>query len=182
MRKTVSRTVTLGFVAALGLGSAACGQDYQENDQAASPAAESPAAEGNAAGAEPGTAGTSGTTGTVRIADIMEEPARFMNQKVTVVADVEEVFGPRAMALDEDAPAAGGIDNDLLVLGKEAGKLASIDDQWTENRVRVSGTIGKWAVVELEREIGWDLNPELEVELEGAGAVLVADSIERVKE
>jgi hypothetical protein len=119
--------------------------------------------------------------GSVRVADIAGEPDRFMGQTVTVVADVEEVHSARAFSLDEDSPAAGGIDNDLLVLSPQAGSLSDIDDTWLNNKVRVTGKVGKMAIVEVERELGWDLDPELEVEVEKAKAVLIATSVQRVE-
>ena len=119
--------------------------------------------------------------GTVRVADITGEPDKYLGQTVTVVADVEEVHSPRAFSLDEDAPLAGGIDNDLLVLSPQAGSLTDIDDTWLNNKVRVTGTVGKMSVVEIEREIGWDLRPELEVEVEKARAVMIASSVQRVE-
>lgn len=117
----------------------------------------------------------------IRVADIVGEPDRYLGQTVTVVADVEEVLSPMAFALDEDSPLAGGIDNDLLVFSPQASSLSEIDDQWLNNKVRVTGTVGKMSVVEIEREVGWDLDSELEVEVEKASAVLIAKSIERVR-
>lgn len=114
------------------------------------------------------------------VADIVGNPDRYFGQTVTVVADVEEVLTPQAFALDEDAPFEGGIDRDLLVLSPQSANLSDIDDQWLNNKVRVTGKVGKMAVVEVEREVGWDLNPELEAEVERAGAILIATSIERV--
>lgn len=114
------------------------------------------------------------------VADLVASPDRYVGQTVTVVADVEEVLTPQAFSLDEDAPLEGGIDRDLLVLSPKAANLSDIDDQWLNNKVRVTGKVGKMAVVEVEREVGWDLNPQLEAELERAGAVLIATSIERV--
>jgi hypothetical protein len=80
----------------------------------------------------------------------------------------------------KDSPFAGGIDNDLLVLSRKAGSPEAIDDQWMDNKVRVTGKVGKMAIVEVERELGWDLTSELEVEFEGTEAVLIADSVTRV--
>jgi hypothetical protein len=37
------------------------------------------------------------------------------------------------------------------------------------------------SIVEIERELGWDLKPELEVEVEKAKAVLIATSVQRVE-
>jgi hypothetical protein len=132
------------------------------------------------------TAGTTGAAanreGTLDVADLMAKPDEYFGRTVTVVADVEEVFGPMAFALDEDAPLRGGIDRDILVLAKNAGNLADIDDQWLNNKVRVTGTVGRVSVVEVEREIGWDLDPQIETELERAGAILIASSVERVQQ
>jgi hypothetical protein len=119
--------------------------------------------------------------GTVRVADITGNWANYDGKTVTVVADVEEVLGPRAFKLDEDAPLAGGIDNDLLVLSPRAGNLANIDDQWLNNKVRVTGTVRRFMTSEIEREIGWDLDRKLESEYEGKKPVLIATSVERVQ-
>jgi hypothetical protein len=119
--------------------------------------------------------------GEIRVADIAGNPDKFMGQTVTVVADVEEVHSARAFSLDEDSPAAGGIDNDLLVLSPQAGSLSDLDDTWLNNKVRVTGKVGKMTIVEVERELGWDLDPRLEVEVEGAKAVLIATSVQRVE-
>jgi hypothetical protein len=119
--------------------------------------------------------------GTTTVADIQEAPDKYLGQTVTVVADVEEVHSPRAFSLDEDSPAAGGIDNDLLVLSPQAGSLSDIDDQWLNNKVRVTGKVGKMQIVEVERELGWDLDPKLEVEVEKARAVIIASAVQRVQ-
>ena len=126
-------------------------------------------------------ANAAGKDGTVRVADIQDHPDTYLGQTVTVVADVEEVHSPRAFSLDEDSPAAGGIDNDLIVLSPQAGALRDIDDQWLNNKVRVTGPVGKINIVEIERELGWDLTPELEVEVGKAKAVIIAKSVERVE-
>ena len=117
----------------------------------------------------------------MRVADIVGRPSEYREQ-VTVVADVQEVIGPHAFALDEDAPLAGGIDRDLLVLSRKKAGLGDIDDQWVNNKVKVTGKVGTVSVVEIEREIGWDLDPEIETELEAAGAVLIADSVQRMND
>ncbi|MGE0158471.1 MAG: hypothetical protein AB7T31_03610 [Gemmatimonadales bacterium] len=120
------------------------------------------------------------TANEIGVEDIVSEPASFAGRTVTVTGDLEEVVGPRAFKLDEDAPLQGGIDNDLLVLGKQTAGLDEIDDQWLDNRVRVTGTVRTMTVVEIEREVGWDLDPEIEAELEGREAVLIADAVQRV--
>jgi hypothetical protein len=164
-------TAILACAVAIALAAPACERAPADADRPNEPAATSDAV---------GTSGDS-PAGTVRVAELMTSPDEYFGKTVTVVADVEEVYGPNAFALDEDAPVAGGIDNDLLVFSKKAGTLADIDDQWLNNKVRVTGTVGKMTVVELEREIGWDLDRQIEVEVEKAGAVLVASSISRTQ-
>lgn len=168
--------MTLNWTAclvALAMSAGACNQrsgDVETEDAAAAPDA---------------AVGTTGTTdgaqdGATRVADIVAAPDRYFGKTVTVIADVEEVLGPRSFALDEDAPLRGGIDRDLLVFSRNAADLTDIDDQWLNNKVRVSGTVGRYSVVEIERELGWDLDPQLEAELERSGAVLIASSVQRV--
>ena len=105
----------------------------------------------------------------------------YVGKSVTVVADVQEVLGPRAFTLDEDDVLAGGIDNDMLVLSPQSGNLTSIENDWTKNKVRVTGTVRRVVVTEIEREVGWDLDPKIEAEFKDVKAVLVASSVERME-
>ena len=129
------------------------------------------------------TAGTSGSgtddMGPLDVADIAGNPDAYAGQTVTIVGELDEVLGPRAFTLDEDAFTRAGVDNDVLVLGADAAQFRGIDDQWRNNRVRVTGVVGRLAVVEIERELGWDLDPELEIEVERSGTVLLASSASR---
>lgn len=105
----------------------------------------------------------------------------YLGKTVTVEADVQEVFGPRAFTLDEDDAFAGGIDNDVLVLGAQTGNLERIEDNWLRNKVRVTGTVRAVALVDIEREVGWDLDRQIEAELEDVKAVIVASSLQRLQ-
>jgi hypothetical protein len=105
----------------------------------------------------------------------------YLGKTVTVVADVQEVLGPRAFTLDEDDVLAGGIDNDMLVVSPQAGNLTPIENNWMKNKVRVTGTVRGLAVAEIEREVGWDLDRKIEGEFKKVKAVLVASSVERLQ-
>ena len=140
-----------------------------------------PADLGTPGSAEPAGQAQAGN-GAISVADLVGNPAAYAGRTVTVEADVEEVRGPRAFTVDEDAPLAGGIDNDLLVISRQASNLAPIDDQWVDNRVRITGRIAQLSLVELEREVGWDLDPQIEAELEERRIVLIAESVSRVDE
>jgi len=125
---------------------------------------------------QPGTYGAN-----TRVADITGNLNNYLGQTVTVVADVQEVLGPRAFKLDEDSPLAGGIDNDLMVLSPQARNLTALDDNWLNNKVRVTGVVRQFAVADIEREVGWDLDTRIETELSGNKPVLIANSVERVQ-
>lgn len=125
-------------------------------------------------------AGGDVATGTVRIGEINDNLDRYLGDTVTVEADVEEVLSTFAFALDEDDALAGGIDNDLLVFSRQSSQLENIDDQWLRNRVRVTGTVQRMTVAELERELGRDLDAKTESKLEGSRPVLIAHSLSRV--
>lgn len=166
---------TFSMVLALGVFAVGCGpRDMPYED--------------TATGAVGGTGGTATAGGDVAtapapitdVADIVGNPEQYLNQTVTVEADVEEVLSEFAFALDEDNPVQGGIDNDLLVFSPKSGQLAGIDDQWLDNRVRVTGTVHRMTVAELEREIEWDLDRTIEAKLEEPRPVIIAASVERV--
>lgn len=119
--------------------------------------------------------------GAVSLGTITGNLNNYLGKTVTVEADVQEVFGPRAFTLDEDDVLAGGIDNDVLVVGVQTGNLERVEDNWLRNKVRVTGTVRGVALVELEREVGWDLDRQIEAELEDVKAVIVASSLQRLQ-
>ena len=167
-----AKSLSTVTAALLVLATTGCADEPEPADDLDTPpAAETP-------GATADTAAIAGTS--VRVEDIVGDPAAYDGREVTVEADVEEVHSPRAFALDEDSPVAGGIDNDLVVLYPMSASLADIDDQWLNNRVRVTGTVRTVSIVDIEREIGWDLDPEIEADLEGMKPVLIARTVERV--
>ena len=117
----------------------------------------------------------------LKVEDLVKNADRYMGQEVTVVGEVDEVLSPQAFALDEDSLLEGGIDNDLLVFYPKSAELAPLDDAWLNDGVRVTGTVGRMTVTEIEREIGWDLDPKIEIEVEKKGPVLIAKRVERVQ-
>ena len=170
----LASTVALSMVVAVGCG------DNDEDTVANAPAAETAAppvaGQTNAPAAEPA------AEGEVTVADIAGSPERYIDKTVTVEADVEEVLSSFAFALDEDSPVSGGIDNDLVVFSPKSSGLSDIDDQWLNNKVRVTGRVVQMNVVEIEREIGWDLDRKIEVEFEKPRPVIIAQSVERTQQ
>jgi hypothetical protein len=129
--------------------------------------------------AEPGTAKTRESTAPivrsqptgmkVSIADLEENPKRYIGQTINVTAEVEELFGPRLFKLDEFN--WGDLDGEVLVhLPSDLAALVREDD-----RVTVTGTMKMFGKADLERELGW-LEPDPDVEIEFADRPVLAAS------
>lgn len=111
-----------------------------------------------------------GATATVEQVD--EDPMRFYGKRVTLSGEVEKIYGTRAFELQGESI---WWDEQLLVVTRSPiaiGKQMLTSDE----DVMVSGTVKKLTVAEVERELGWDLEPEIEVEF-AEKPVLLADSI-----
>ena len=106
------------------------------------------------------------------VEQVTEEPMRFIGKRVMISGEVGKVYDPRAFELEGE-----GIwwDDGMLVLTRApisiSGEMLSEDDE-----VTVAGVVSKLTVVDVERDIGWDLQEELEVEFRDK-PVLVADTI-----
>lgn len=117
-------------------------------------------------------------TGAVTVAQIAENPAAYEGQTVTVRSEVEEVYSPQAMKLDEDQPLAGGIDNDLLVLAGQGLTQQFREDELHEEQVTVTGTVRTFRAAEIERDLGYQLDRTRFEQFENR-PVLIATSVER---
>lgn len=105
---------------------------------------------------------------------IIQNPNAYLGKTVTVSGDVERIFAPRAFNMDSGVNVG-----ELLVLGAEpfpnvpdGGNRAYVVD----DTAVVTGTVRLLVTAEVEREIGWDLDRQLEIEFEGK-PVLIAKSI-----
>lgn len=119
---------------------------------------------------------------THRVADITGAPNAFIGKTVTVVAEVDDVYGPRAFTLnglDEDSSLAKGAGKALLTLVPKVGGFPNVDAQWKGDEARVTGVVQRMVVKDVEREIGWELPSGLEAKFKGK-PVLIARSFERL--
>jgi hypothetical protein len=101
---------------------------------------------------------------------------------VTVVAEVDDVYGPRAFTLngsDEDSSLAKGAGEAMLTLVPKVGRFPSVDAQWKNEKARVTGVVQRMVVKDVEREIGWELPANLKSKFKGKPA-LIARSFERL--
>ena len=109
--------------------------------------------------------------------EVAENPKRFVGQRLTLTGEVDEVFGDRAFELEGNDVI---FDDELLVLSKSPIRLVGqpVKD---DDRVIVTGTVREFTVTELERDLTWDLDPELEVRWRD-GTAFVAESVSLVGE
>lgn len=92
--------------------------------------------------------------------EVVDETARFYGQEVTVTGEVAEREGDRAFVLE-----AGGLAQDqVLVLTKSPIQLTGDAVLEQGDNVRVTGVVHNFDVTAIEREVGWDLEPQMEAE------------------
>jgi hypothetical protein len=117
---------------------------------------------------------------TNRVAEITAAPNAFIGKTVTVVADVDDVYGPRAFAVDgEGPPLENGARHGLLTLVPKVGGFPNVDAQWKDGKARVTGVVQRMVVEDVEREVGWELPASLKSRFAGR-PVLIARSVERL--
>lgn len=117
------------------------------------------------------------------IGKISENPDHYFGRAVIVSGEVKGVHQTGVFAIgDED-----GSGSELLVVTRDplpipvpegAGEAASNP---TDHTVQVIGTIQRFVAAEVEREIGFDLQPEVEAEIEESRPVLIARSVSTIK-
>ena len=112
--------------------------------------------------------------GGVTARQIIENPSAYVGKVVTVSGDVEEIFGPRAFEMDSGLSVG-----ELLVIGREpypaipeAGNRAYV----VGDVATVTGLVTMLVTAEVEREVGWDLTPEIEAEYSNK-PVLIAQNV-----
>lgn len=107
-------------------------------------------------------------------AEIASRGALYAGRKVTVASTVEEFLTPWAMLLDEDQVLAGGIDNDMLVIGAEPLLALGVDRSWLNREVRVTGTVRILQAEDFRREYGRGVDDRLFRRFEGKPALIAA--------
>ena len=96
--------------------------------------------------------GETGAVAAASVEDVVDNPASFYGQKVTVSGEVGEVFGQRVFNIQEEGII--DIDDQLLVLAPEGSPTVTED-----STVQVRGTVRRLVSSELESEFGptyWD--------------------------
>ena len=129
--------------------------------------------------APPAEAGMTGEIMNVTVAEITSDMATYAGKSVAVREEVEEVLGPNAFTLDEDALFAGGIDDELLVVSAQES-LPLINDELGSKTVTVWGTVRAFDLAAFEQDIGFDLDDNLFADWAGRPAI-VARAVQTVE-
>lgn len=109
------------------------------------------------------------------VEELLDNIGGYANDRVAVSGEIEEHIDPRSFVLE-----SGGLFNDEITVIMPAGAEGLDPTLLREDSdVVVIGTLRTVPVVEIEREFGWDFDPEIEAELEDVRTYLIAEKIER---
>lgn len=107
------------------------------------------------------------------VEEINDDLKAFSNKKVKVVGEVKDLIDAKAFVLE-----SGGIFNDEIVVVGDLGlKPRPISDLKEDQKIEVTGILRTTTIVDLKKELSWDLDPQMEAELEGVKGFIVADRI-----
>lgn len=103
---------------------------------------------------------------------LLDKKAELDGKKVTVKGEVKRTIDGQSFILE----GGGFLDDEVVAVTQDQEKMKLIREN---ARVTVTGTLRTIPVVEVRRELSWDLDPQIETELQGARAVLVVDNVSR---
>lgn len=126
--------------------------------------------------AEP-TAQTPQAGATAEVQEIKDSPGQFYGRTLTLSGEVEQLHGDRAFVLEGD----GSLFQDELLVVTRSPVAFGTHRLRKDDDVLARGKIQPLVVAEIERELGWDLSPELETEFRDK-PVMVAESIRSIEE
>lgn len=121
---------------------------------------------------------SSGTAQAPSVEKVADDPSRLYGKRLTLAGEVDDVLGPRAFTVKGEGVFIDA--DEVIVLTKTPPRFAGMAVE-ADDDVIATGTIRPGVVAELEREIGWDLEPQLEAEIQRR-PVLVADTLRQVGE
>ncbi|HYO58395.1 hypothetical protein [Archangium sp.] len=131
-----------------------------------------------AKGAGPQSRPAAAQSSPMNVEQLNDNIAQYSGRQVSVAGEIEEWLDSRSFVLE-----SGGLFNDeIAVVVPPNAKGLDLQRLHEDADVVVSGTVRSVPVIELERELGWDFDPELEVELEGTKNFLVVDRITRQRD
>lgn len=118
-----------------------------------------------------------GTTTATTVEAVKDAPERYFGKVVTVAGKIDQIYGDRAMDLE----GAGWAFNDNITVLTRTPVLIGGAPLAIGDEVVVTGTVRPVVITEVEREIGWDIAPEVEIRI-SKRPVLIATAISKVGE
>lgn len=114
----------------------------------------------------------------MNVEQLNDKIAQHAGKQVSVAGELEEWLDSRTFVLE-----SGGLFNDeIAVIVPPNAKGLDVQRLREDADIVVSGTVRSVPLIELERELGWDFDPQLEMEFEGTKNFLVADRITRQRD
>jgi hypothetical protein len=107
----------------------------------------------------------------VRVDELEDYPMRYLGQRISIDAEVQDVFGPRLFTIDEQS--WGDLEGEILVIVPDAQAVPVRED----DRITVSGTVKAYARDQVEGEWGWQATDAASESRLFRRPVLVADRI-----
>lgn len=107
---------------------------------------------------------------------VKEHPQWYFDKHVRVTGEVDEIYSDRAFRLEGTGWA---FNDDITVLMKKPMDAASGGALKQDDELIVDGTVRRFVVADVERDLGWDLSPEIEIKLKER-PVLVANTVRKV--
>ena len=100
-----------------------------------------------------------GREGGHTIQNINKEPQNFYGKTVTVSGEVDKLLNPRAFQVSGE----GMTNNDIIVITKKPlSDMTAQAAQLTEDaRVQVTGTVRRFDMAAVEKEVGFDLDDKM---------------------
>lgn len=118
--------------------------------------------------------------GGVTVEKITENPERYVGESVLVSAEIKRFYQPGVFAISDEGP----FESELIVVTTEPlplpKELPGEPPESMKETVRVAGTVKRFVVAEIERDLGFDLESRVEAEIEENQPVLVAQSVSGV--
>lgn len=110
------------------------------------------------------------------LSEIVKNPDSYLGRTVTVSGEVARVISPRMFVLDREGTVLG---DELLIyttkpLTPQAGRDIANPFQ-DADKVTVTGTVRRFVITDIERDIGMDLETEIEVEYQNEPVIAATD-------
>lgn len=111
------------------------------------------------------------------VEEVKDKPSAFYGKQVRLSGEVDNVLSARSFVLEG---ANWAFDDNITVLTKTPVDFDG-SSLFNDEEVVVTGTVRPFVVADIERDLGWDLDPGLETQLREK-PVVIAEAVRRVGE